>query len=272
MKKQSVSPRYQEKNGLNSERPGLRPRQQELLDVLFERGHASIEYLAEFFSVSRMTIHRDAHELTRRGLIEKNHGGISLRHRARTEKSVIYRQHRATVQKKAIIQRAIGMIRPGQVIILDDSTTVAEMLPLLPALAPLTVITYAVGVVQRLALVSGIKIICLGGEYSSTRNAFFGLICVNTARSLRAHLMFMSTSAVSRHAAFQNEQNVVQTKCALMDIADRNVLLVDSSKFKKDGLHQLSELKSFDHILTDHGLDLVTLQSMRAAKLPIETC
>ncbi|GAB6854232.1 DeoR/GlpR family DNA-binding transcription regulator [Asaia astilbis] len=253
-------------------RQNLKSRQQQILDLLFEQGNASIEFLAEHFDVSRMTIHRDAHALAGQGLIDKIHGGITLKNRARTEKNVAYRQHRAANLKRAIIQRAVSMIEPGQVIILDDSTTVAEMLPLLPALAPLTVITNGVGVVQALAPFPGIKIICLGGDYSNSRNAFFGLVCEQAARSLRANLMFMSTSVISGDTAFQNDQDVVKVKRALMAIADDSVLLVDSTKFRQGGLHRLTTLSEFTRILTDNQITPSTVAELEASGVAIEVC
>lgn len=253
-------------------RQNLKSRQQQILDLLFEQGNASIEFLAEHFDVSRMTIHRDAHALASQGLIDKIHGGITLKNRARTEKNVAYRQHRAANLKKTIIQRAVSMIEPGQVIILDDSTTVAEMLPLLPARAPLTVITNAVGVVQALAPFPGIKIICLGGDYSNSRNAFFGLVCEQAARSLRGNIMFMSTSVISGDTAFQNDQDVVKVKRALMAIADRCVLLVDSTKFRQGGLHRLTSLQEFDRILTDGQIKPAILSDLEASGIPVEVC
>lgn len=146
------------------------------------------------------------------------------------------------------------------------------MLPLLPARAPLTVITNAVGVVQSLAPFPGIKIICLGGDYSNSRNAFFGLVCEQAARSLRANIMFMSTSVVSGDTAFQNDQDVVKIKRALMAIADETVLLVDSTKFRQGGLHRLTSLSDFARILTDSQIKPETLSELEMANIPIEIC
>ncbi|WP_245824899.1 DeoR/GlpR family DNA-binding transcription regulator [Neoasaia chiangmaiensis] len=229
-------------------------RQQKILDLLFEAGNASIDDLARRFDVSRMTIHRDADALVGRGLINKIHGGLTVRNRATATRSVSYRQGKALSLKQAIITDAVAHVRPEQVLILDDSTTVAEMLPLLPALAPLTIITNAMGVIQALAPYPGLKLICVGGEYSPSRDAFFGLISERGAQALRADTMFLSTSVVNGVTAYQNDQDVVMVKRALMSIADRSILLADSTKFRKAGLHQLAELQEFDEVLADGDL------------------
>lgn len=247
-------------------------RQQRILDLLLDTGHATIDALAAHFDVSRMTIHRDANALAQQGLVEKLHGGIALRNRAATQKTVSYRTALAREGKQAIIARAISLIRPEQIIILDDSTTVAEMLPLLPALAPLTIITNAMGVVQALAPYPDLRLICLGGDYNRPRNAFFGLICEQAAQSLRANTMFLSTSVVHSGTAFQNNQDIIKIKRVLMEICDQTVLLVDSSKFRKGGLYRLAGLDAFDHVLTDAQISPTIHEKLKAAGIPLEIC
>ncbi|MBY4638799.1 DeoR/GlpR family DNA-binding transcription regulator [Gluconacetobacter entanii] len=263
-------------HSLNSSRSARRgdntTRQQRILGLLLETGNATIDALAAHFDVSRMTIHRDANALAQQGLVEKLHGGIALRNRAATQKTVSYRMALAREGKQAVIARAISLIRPEQIIILDDSTTVAEMLPLLPALAPLTIITNAMGVVQALAPYPDLRLICLGGDYNRPRNAFFGLICEQAAQGLRANTMFLSTSVVHGGAAFQNNQDIIKIKRVLMEICDKTVLLVDSSKFRKGGLYRLAGLDAFDHVLTDAQISPAIHEKLNAAGIPLEIC
>lgn len=54
------------------------PRQQKILSVLEKQGHVSVQELAETFSVSTMTIHRDLNQMAAEGLVVKSHGAVSL--------------------------------------------------------------------------------------------------------------------------------------------------------------------------------------------------
>lgn len=54
------------------------PRKQQILAILDEKGHASVQELAEKFSVSKMTIHRDLNQMAAEGLVVKSHGAASL--------------------------------------------------------------------------------------------------------------------------------------------------------------------------------------------------
>jgi len=236
-----------------------------MLDAVAEAGSVQVDELAARFAISRMTVHRDLDELAEQGLVRKVHGGATTRASSLVETSVLHRAHLCTPEKQAVAHAAASLIEPGQAIIIDDSTTVATLLPYLPALRPLTVITNSLGVVQALCAVHGINVICLGGNYIPTFNAFFGLVCEQAIGSLRANTLFMSTSTVFGLSAYHQEQDVVKTKRALMGVVDKRILMVDSRKFGMTALNRLAGLSEFDLVLTDEGLDMAARNDLRAA-------
>jgi len=56
----------------------LTDREKQILELLKKQNSASIQELAEAFSVSTMTIHRDLNRLEEAGHVQKKHGGASL--------------------------------------------------------------------------------------------------------------------------------------------------------------------------------------------------
>jgi DeoR/GlpR family transcriptional regulator of sugar metabolism len=235
--------------------PNVTRRRRMMLDAVAEAGSAQVDELAARFRISRMTVHRDLDDLAGHGLVRKVHGGVTMRPSSLVETDIRVREHVAGHEKQALARAAVQFIEPGQAIIIDDSTTAAALLPLLPALVPLTVLTNSLGVVQALCRLHGVKVICLGGDYFSTFDAFFGLVCEQAIASLRANTLFMSSSTVFGLAAYHQEQDVVKTKRALMAIVDRRILMVGSAKFGTTALNRLAALSEFDVVLTDDGLD-----------------
>ena len=55
----------------------------------------------------------------------------------------------------------------------------------------------------------------------------------------------------------------MKTKRALMGIADKRVLLVDSSKFGVTALIRLADLSEFDVVLTDSGIAPTEAEMLR---------
>jgi DeoR/GlpR family transcriptional regulator of sugar metabolism len=116
-----------------------------------------------------------------------------------------------------------------------------------------------------------IRLIALGGEYLPRFDAFTGLICEKAINSLRANLLFMSVSAVSRCVAYHQEQEIVKVKQAMMKSSAKKILLVDHTKFGKVALHHLAPLEEFNLVLIDSGLDKNHLVDLQNAQISYKT-
>ena len=234
-----------------------------LLDHVLRTGSAQLDELAAQFGVSRMTVHRDLDALASQGVVRRVHGGVTVRSSNLVESNFLYRSRLAEDEKQAIACAAAELVEPGQAIIIDDLTTVGRLTSFLAARKPLTVITNSMDVVERLKQAHGIETICLGGRYIPRFDAFFGYICEHAISSLRANTLFMSASTVFAGTAYHQQEDVVKTKRALMGIADKRVLLVDSSKFGVTALIRLADLSEFDVVLTDSGIAPTEAEMLR---------
>jgi DeoR/GlpR family transcriptional regulator of sugar metabolism len=241
-----------------------------LLDYVIKSGSAQVDDLAARFAVSRMTVHRDLDALAEQGMVRKVHGGVTTRASSLVENNFLLRSRLAEPEKRALGRAAAALVEPGQSVILDDSTTAAAVAPYLAAYQPLTVITNGLAVIERLRATPGIGVICLGGNYNPRFNAFFGLLCEQAIAALRANILFMSSSSVLGNAAYHQEQDVVKTKRALMAIAERRILLLDSRKFGLSALYHLADLSEFDLVLTDRAVTPAVAQSIRDAKVGLQ--
>lgn len=240
-------------------------RRQEIADYVIKRGEARIEELIAAFGVSRMTIHRHVEELARQGVLRKLHGSVSAQPSGVYESLFRFRETRAAAAKHALARAALAEIEPGQVIMLDDSTTANALGPLLPQVTPLTVVTNSLPLAQQLVDADELKLILLGGEYHPTYNAFIGHICESALARLRVNLLICSASAVDGTAALIQDPQVVRVKQAMAAAAARRVLLIDSSKFGKVALHMFADLTEFDVVLADDALPEETARVLAAA-------
>jgi DeoR/GlpR family transcriptional regulator of sugar metabolism len=234
-----------------------------LLDYLLPVGSAQVDELAGHFGVSRMTVHRDLKLLEERGVVRRVHGGVTVHSSSLAESTILYRSRLADAEKDALARAAARLIEPGQAVLLDDSTTVGHLAIQIAHCKPLTVITSSLSVIDALKNAHGIETICLGGHYNPRFNAFFGYFCEQAVDSLRADILFMSTSTILGLTAYHQQEEVVKTKRMLMNAADRKVLLIDSSKFGKASLIKLASLTEFDQVITDSNLDPATVDALR---------
>lgn len=245
-------------------------RREEIANFVIEKGEARIDELVAAFGVSRMTIHRHVEELARQGVLRKLHGAVSAQPSGVYESLFRFRQTRAALAKQALAQAAITQATPGEVVLIDNSTTANFLAPMLAKVTPLTIITNSLALASQLTDAPEITLVSLGGEYHPTYNAFIGHVCERALAGLRVNTLFCSASAVSGTTALIQDAQVVRIKQAMMAAATRKILLVDSTKFGKVALHLFADLTAFDLVLTDDGLAPQTVAALRQAGVKLE--
>lgn len=241
-----------------------RERREQIRTRVAEEGFVRLEHLAEAFGVSGMTIHRDLDVLQSEGWLRKVRGGATAKPSTHYHGDVRHRMQAMAQTKQELATAALAMVEPGSSVMVDESTTALALAEMLPSQGPLTVITNFLAVVKLLAGEPGIDLIALGGAYFPAYDAFLGMHTSDTIRSLRADVLFMSTTAISHGQCYHQSQETVAVKRALMAAADRRVLLVDHTKFTKRGLHQLAALTAFDTVIVDRGISALHETELRA--------
>ncbi len=252
----------------NGSLPALR--RERMAEYVLEREFASAKELATAFDISVMTVHRDLDELERQGVLRKSRGGATAQPSSLFESNVRFRLTSATAEKEALARHAMRLIEPGQAILLDDSTTALALSRLLAPVSPLTVITSYLRMINELRDQEGIRLIALGGEYSSSHDSFVGVVCESAIDTIRADLFFMSTSALSGGMTFHQEQQVVSIKRAMLHVAQRKILLMDHGKLGRLALHTLAPLDVFDLVIVDSGVSEDQLRELRDTGVPFE--
>jgi DeoR/GlpR family transcriptional regulator of sugar metabolism len=226
-------------------------------------GSVRVDALAEEFGVSVMTVHRDLDTLQSQGWLRKVRGGATAAPSALFHGDMAHRQRTMEAAKREIAEAAVDLVSPDDAVLLDDSSTVLQLVRLLPQRAPLTAITNSLAAITLLAGESGIDLIALGGAYYPAYQAFLGLGTVEAVGTLRADVFLMSTTAITGGSCFHQSQETVQVKRAMMASAARCVLLVDHTKFEKRGLHELAPLTRFDTVVVDAGTSGAELADLR---------
>ncbi|MCB1814924.1 MAG: DeoR/GlpR transcriptional regulator [Candidatus Competibacteraceae bacterium] len=246
-------------------------RRRKLMHYILAAGAAQVDELMTAFGVSRMTVHRDLDELQRQGVVRKIRGGATAEPSTLFESDFRYRVHQGQREKHAIARHAAHYIEPGQSIFMDESTTVLALTDYLSACLPLTIATNGMSVVDAVREVDGIDLIVLGGNYNRRFYGFFGLYTEQIIASLRINTLFMSASAVVGTISYNQNQQVVKVKRAMMAVAEQRILLLDQHKFSMSALNRLADLREFDRVIVDDGLseDLKTSLLEQQVKLEI---
>lgn len=236
---------------------GLTPpaRRRELVRYVKEHNIAKVDELAERFAVSAMTVHRDLDSLAREGAVERIRGGARAIPGYFSERDVGLRRNTLSALKQALAEKASALIVAGDIVAFDDSTTVGAMLPYIPARHPSAVITHSLGLMHGLAKHNPeFTLVGLGGQYHPETDSFLGAVVVDQISRVSADVVFVSTTSLKNSALFHPDAEAARTKRAMIGIAQRKVLLVDSAKFEVNGLYHVVDLAAFDDVFVDADL------------------
>lgn len=226
-------------------------RKQAIMDLLVTARAVDLDDLADRFSVSKMTIHRDLDDLEQAGLLRKIRGGATVESGTQFESDFRIRAMQDAEAKARMARAAADLVEPGMTVMVNDGSMAALLASTLVDKRPLTVITNNAAVLDVLRTEPGITLIALGGIYSAKYNAFFGVVTEGALSRLRADLAFISTPAVAGCRAFHMDDEVVRTKRAMMNAAAQSCLLINHKRFGRSALHVLADLTEFDAIITD---------------------
>ncbi len=245
-------------------------RKSRILERLLDGSTVQISELARDVGVSLMTIHRDLSDLEAAGVVDRVRGAVSAEKSALFESSYLFRSQKCVEQKQRLARAAVRHIKPGDAVIWDDSTTTFQMCDFIADVAPITVITNGLPVLERLSMEPKVDLIALGGKYNRGYNGYFGLACEQSISGYRVDVALMSATAVQDMAIFTQDEQVVRVKQAMMRIARRKLLLIDCSKFDYLALNYVADLNDFDLVIVPANLDPARIDVLREAGIPLE--
>lgn len=248
-------------------------RREAIQSLLLERQEVTVNELVERFGVSVMTVHRDLDTLEERGVLRKVRGGATAQPSSHYESSLAFRISEESQAKAAIGRAAAQHVVSGSSVFLDDSTTVLPMLPQLAMLPQLTIMSNFATLVDRIRALTdeSIEVIGVGGTYRRKYDSFGGAITENWLRQFHVDQSFLSVSAVDpARGAFHREADHAALKRAMVEIADRTVLLLDSSKLAKRALHRIAPIDAFDLVIVDEETPDEAVRDLRAQGVDVE--
>src|SRR6476620_5236360 len=164
-------------------------RRQVILDRLGRDGKVVVAELSSSLNVSLDTIRRDLQELADAGLVRRVHGGALPP--AVGSGSYAVRREQAPAAKAAIAIATAGLLREGQVILLDAGTTTLEVARHLPPSLRATVITNSPPIAVALAEHPSVELTMLGGTLDKDALALVGAATVDALHAVRADVLIL---------------------------------------------------------------------------------
>jgi DeoR family transcriptional regulator of aga operon len=246
-------------------------RRRHILQILNRDGRVLVGDLAKHFRTSQVTIRKDLDALQAEGRIHRSHGGAlparegsALDDPTLREKEKLHRK-----EKMRIAAAAAGMVREGEVVILDSGTTTTAIARALRDFNNLTIITNAVNIAAELSGTS-LEVILTGGTLRKNSFSLVGPIAEETLRRLNGDILFLGVDGLDAdHGLSTPNQLEARVNRAMIDISRQVVAVCDSSKFGKRSLSKIAPTTSLHHLITDQGVSKSDLAALRKQEIQV---
>lgn len=226
-------------------------RMDSILEILREKRHATVDYLAQHVYASKVTIRRDLKKMEDLGLVIRSYGGVTLMDTENKYVPLVIREQDKSSAKNKIARQAVSLISEGDTIIMDGSSTVLRMAKYLREEQNITVITNSLRLASLLCE-KKINVYCTGGLLVHGAFVCIGSFSENIIESITADLMFFSSQGLSSDAKISDfSENETQQRRLMLRHARKKYFLCDSSKLGKSFLFTVCHASEIDSIICD---------------------
>ena len=197
--------------------------------ALVSSERVGVREMAERLFMSEATVRRRLGELEKKGLVIRTHGG-AIPVLEQKNPPLISRTGRFNRSKELIASKAVALIKEGDTVFADSSSTVQYLLPRLASFRRLTVCTNSLRAAAIL-MESGVGCILLGGDLIPEEQACNSEETFEMIERINADIFFFSCDAMSEDGLLTDDS---KESCRLrrhyMKHSAKKVLLIDDSK------------------------------------------
>ena len=231
-------------------------RRNQILERLQTCKRVVVSELSRDFDVSEETIRRDLEKLEKEGYATKTYGGAVIKEGNGAELPFVVRKNTNVTGKQQIARLIGAMIRDGDQIMLDASSTAVFVAQNIKSKKNITVITNSVEVLIELADVSGWKILSTGGTMKEGSLAFVGHQAEKMLSTFHVGKAIVSCKGLDAVRGLTDvSESFAQLKKTMLESATKGILAVDSSKFDKISFTEIGKISDVSMIVTDREPD-----------------
>ena len=242
-------------------------RQRYVIQMLRQEGRVSAVELSERLGVSVDTVRRDLDELAGAGALQRVHGGALPRP---PSAPFDLRDREADQAKAAIAAAAVGLLRDGQVIVMDSGTTVLAVARRLPPDLRATVITTSIPVAAVLAHHPTVEVRMTGGILSKDAQALVGVAAVEALGLVRADLCLLGICSLHPTAGISDaDPEEVYVKRAMVRNAGSVVAMAGAEKIGTAEHYVVAPVSELTHLVTDRSVPDTVLAPYRGIGVTI---
>lgn len=229
-------------------------RKANIKEIILEKKSITVLELAKLFSVTEETIRRDLKQLEDEGFLTRTYGGAFIQDGVGNNVDLTIRETAYTENKQNIAEKCRDIIKNGDSIFLDSSTTALQIAKTVKNMR-LTVASNSLLIINELCEKENIHLITLGGTYLPDDKAFSGNITLKNLEQYYFDKVFMSCRSLSmEHGITDSHEPTASIRQNLIKRGQKIYIAADFSKFGKTSFITISDFAPITGLITDKSL------------------
>ena len=228
----------------------LPPRQQQILELIRERGYVSIEELANQFDVTPQTIRRDINQLADASLLRRYHGGAAYDSSVENT-AYATRADQMRHEKQRIAEAVAAKIPDHASLFINIGTTTNSIAHALLNHKQLKIITNDLHVASILSGKEDFEVLLTGGQVRQD-GGVIGQACVDFINQFKVDFALVGISGIDDDGSLLDfDYQEIRVSQAIIGNARKVILAADSSKFGRNAMVRLGPISLIDCLVSD---------------------
>lgn len=239
-----------------------------ILEALSKDQKVTLKSISKQLDVSDYTVRRDLKELTDQGLLKAVRGGAIPP--SPTPHLFSERLHYQTDEKRAIAKKAVALLQPGQVVVLDGGTTSMAIAGMLPQVLRLTVVTNSFPVVSVLEAHPNIDVLFAGGRLHKGAFTSVGHDTIRFFQNIRADFYFMGICSIHPTIGVTTiNYEESEVKKAIVEVSKHVVALAPHQRINTAEAFFICPASDVHTVITDDEGKQVTEETFKDSAITI---
>lgn len=220
--------------------------------TILSSGEHSVKELCEKLFISEATVRRDISALRDKEILTCRRGIVKLNTQSPDKRVPLFiRDMENCAEKISIAQKAARLVKDGNTVMLDASTTAFYILSQIQNRKNLIIITNGAKTALEAACM-GIKTICTGGDITLESFSYVGTDAENLLKRYNADIAFFSCRGLS-YDGIATDSSILENSMRIImkENSEKSYLLCDKNKLGKKYLNTLCNTKTLDGVITD---------------------
>ena len=191
------------------------------------------------------------------------HGGATLTNPYATERHVNDKEKIQFDEKMKIGAAGAQLVTANDSVLIASGTTVLYLAKNIQPQENLTVITPALNVALELNKHPETEVILLGGVLRKRSSSVTGIYAEKYLNDFSCSKLFLGVDGIDLEFGLTTT-NVMEAHLnrQMINVSQKTIVLVDSSKFGKRGFGRICDFNSIDEIITDSGITEYTKKAL----------